>query len=132
MLSMSVTPLLAPSNSFHHWNKLLNFQNSYIVRKSSLKTIGEAIKLVEQCLKVIQNNFDHVRYNRDTGLKSFNGPAESVSAATVDSIHLVDFPLNQLKDNTEKLGHKNINVLSCMTLSLEYLHLTVNITQKLF
>ena len=83
-------------------------------------------------MKVIQNKFDHVRHNRNTGLKRFNGPARSVSAATVDSIHLVDFALNQLKNNTEKLGHKNINLLSCMISSLEYLHSTVNIAQKLF
>ena len=92
----------------------------------SLKTIDEAIKLVEQCVSVIHNKVDHIRHGRNIGLKSLNGPERSVSAATVDSLHLLDFRLRQLKNNTEKLGYGNINLLNCMTLSFENLHSTVN------
>ena len=84
----------------------------------SLKTIDEAIKLVEQCESVIQSHVVHFRYDRNKGLKTLNGPKGSVSAATLDSLHLLDFGLRQLKI-TEKLGHRNINLFSCLTLSLE-------------
>ena len=62
----------------------------------------------------------------ETGLKSINGPEGSVSAATIDSLHLLDFGLTQLKNNTEKLGYRNIDMLSSMTLSLENLHPMMN------
>ena len=84
----------------------------------SLKTIDEAIKLVEQCVSVIRNNVDRIRHDRNICLKSLNGPEGSVSAATVGSL--------QLKKNTEKLGYRNINLLSCLILSLVNLHSTVN------
>ena len=69
-------------------------------------------------MSVIQSNVVHFRYDRNKGLKTLNGPKGSVSAATVDSVHLLDFGLRQLKI-TEKLGYRNINLLSCLTLSLE-------------
>ena len=47
-------------------------------------------------------------------------------ASTVDLLHLLNFCLRQLKNNTEKLRYRNINLLSCMTLSLENLHSTAN------
>ena len=34
--------------------------------------------------------------------------------------------LETTEKNTEKLGYRNINLLSCMTLSLENLHSTMN------
>ena len=84
---------------------------------------------------MLQNNVYHIRHNRKIGLKSLNGPEGSVPAATVDSLHLLDFGLRQLKNNTEKLDYRNINLLSCMTLSLESLDSMVNKkndTQNLF
>ena len=92
----------------------------------SLKTIDKAIKLVEKFVSLIQNNLDHIRHDRNIGLKSLNGPEGSISAATVNSIHLLDFGMKQLKNNTKKLGYRNINLRSFMTLSLENLHSTVN------
>ena len=77
----------------------------------SLKTIDEATKLVEQCMSVIRNNVDHIRHYRNIGLRSLNGPEGSVSAATVGSLHLLDFGLRQLKNNTEKLGYRNIKTI---------------------
>ena len=81
-------------------------------------------KIIEQCVSVIY--IDRIRHDRNIGRKSLNGPERSVSAATVDSLHLLGFGLTQLKNNTEKLGYKNINMLSSMTLSLENLDSTVN------
>ena len=75
---------------------------------------------------MIENNVDYIRHDRNIALKSLNGPEGSVSAATVDSLHLLDFELRQLKNNTEKLGYRNLNFLGCMILSLENLHSTVN------
>ena len=47
----------------------------------------------------------------ETGPKSINGPEGSVSAATIDSLHLLGFGLTQLKTNTEKRGYRNIDML---------------------
>ena len=59
------------------------------------------------------NDADHIRHDRNIGLKSLNGPEQgSVSAATVDSVHLLDFGLRQLGNNTERLGYRKINLLS--------------------
>ena len=74
----------------------------------------------------MQNNVDHIRHGRNIVLKSLNGHEGNVPAATVDSLHLQGFGLRQLKNNTEKLGYRNINLLSCMTLSLENLHSNEN------
>ena len=68
-------------------------------------------------------NIDRIKHDRNIGPKSLNGPEGSFSAATVDSLHLLGFGLTQMKNNTEKLNYRNINMLSCMTLSLENLDL---------
>ena len=85
----------------------------------SHKTIDEAITLIEKFVGLIQNNLDHIRRDRNIGLKSLNGPEGSVSAATVNSLHLLNFGMKQLKNNTKKLEYRNINLRSYMTLSLE-------------
>ena len=89
-------------------------------------TIDEAIALAEKCVNVVQQNVDWIRNERGGSVKSLNGPEGSVSAVTVDSLHLLLWGLKQLRVNTGKLGYRNINLLSCMTLSLENLHSTVN------
>ena len=71
-------------------------------------------------------NIDLVRHDRNIGPKSLNGPEGSVSVTTVDSLHLLGFRLRLLKNNTEKFGYRNLNMLSSMTLSLETLDSTVN------
>ena len=68
---------------------------------------------------------DRITHDRNIGHKSLNGPEGSVSAATVDLLHL-HFGLTQLENNTEKLSYRNINMLSCMVLYLENLDSTVN------
>lgn len=63
---------------------------------------------VEQCVNVIQNNVDYLRLDRNMGLKSLNRPEGSISAATVDSLHLIDFGLRQLKKKILKSLAKEI------------------------
>ena len=116
--------------ALHSLAKSISLQKKHA--SYSLKTINEAIKPVEQCVSVIQNSLHHIRHDRNIGLKCVNGPEGNISAATVDSLHLLDFGLKQLKNDSEKLGYKNINLLSCMTLSLENLHSMVNRKHKLY
>ena len=87
----------------------------------SLKTIDKTIKLVEQCVSGIQNNAHHIRHDGNICQK-LKWTEESVSTATVDLLHLINFGLRQLKSNTEKLGYRNINLPNCMILPLENLH----------
>ena len=54
----------------------------------SLKAMDEAMKLIEQYESVI-NNVDHIKHERNIGLKSLNGLKGSVSVAIVDSLHLL-------------------------------------------
>ena len=68
-------------------------------------------------------NFDHIKHDRNIGPKSLNGLEGSFSAATVDSLHLLGFGLTEMKNNTEKFSYRNVNMLSCVTLSLENLDL---------
>ena len=63
---------------------------------------------VEQCVNVIQNNVDYLRLDRNMGLKSLNRPEGSISAAAVDSLHLIDFGLKQLKKKILKSLAKEI------------------------
>ena len=63
---------------------------------------------VEQCVNVIQNNVDYLRLDRNMGLKSLNRPEGSISAAVVDSLHLIDFGLRQLKKKILKSLAKEI------------------------
>ena len=44
---------------------------------NSLTTMDEAIKLVEQCVSVIQNNVNHIRHGRNMCFKSSNGLNEA-------------------------------------------------------
>ena len=69
----------------------------------------------------IQNNAHHIRHDGNISQK-LKWTEGSVSTATVDLLHLINFGLRQLKSNTEKHGYRNINLPSCMTLPLENLH----------
>ena len=72
-------------------------------------------------------NIDNIiRHDRNIGPKSLNGPEGSVSATTVDSLHLLGFRLTQLKNNTENFAYRNLNMFSSVTLSLENLDSTEN------
>ena len=92
----------------------------------TLKTTDEAKKLVEQYVSVIKKDANHIKHDRNIVLRGLSGPEGSVSAATVDSLHLLGLTSRQLKSNTEKLDYRNINLLSCLKLSLENLHSKMN------
>ena len=57
---------------------------------------------------------------------SFNGPDGSVSVVTVSSIKMLLWGLKKLKENCESFSYNEVNLLGCMTLSLENLHSSVN------
>ena len=73
---MSVTPLLAPSNltvqfldDLHSLTKAFSPHEKRV--SYSLKTTDEVLKLIEQCVSVIENNIDHIRHDRNIALKKF-------------------------------------------------------------
>ena len=74
---------------------------------------------------MIQNNVDHIICDRNVGFKILSEPEGSISTAPINLLHLVDFGLRQLVNNTKKLGYSKINLLSYIILSLEHLHSTV-------
>lgn len=74
---------------------------------------------------MIQNNVDHITRDRNIGFKILSEPERSISTAPINLLHLVDFGLRQLVNNTKKLGYSKINLLSYIILSLQHLHSTV-------
>ena len=74
---------------------------------------------------MIQNNVDHITRDRNIGFKILSEPEGSISTAPINLLHLVDFGLRQLVNNTKKLGYSKINLLSYIILSLQHLHSTV-------
>ena len=64
--------------------------------------------------------------NGDGLRNSLNGPEGSVSAVTVCSIKMLLWGLKKLKENCESFLYNEVNLLSCMTLSVENLHSAVN------
>ena len=94
-------------------------------KQFTVKTLPEAISLVKNCDEVLSKNVDTIRsMNSISG--SFNGPEGSVSAVTINSIKMLLWGLERLQKNTLDLNYNNVNLLSCMTLSVENLHSTVN------
>ena len=57
---------------------------------------------------------------------SLNGPEGRVSAVTVCSIKMLLYGLKKLKENCESFNYNEVNLLNCMTLSVENLHAAVN------
>ena len=64
--------------------------------------------------------------NGDVLPNSLNGPEGSVSAVTISSIKMLLRGLKKLKENCESFNYNEVNLLSCMTLSVENLHSTLN------
>ena len=59
-------------------------------------------------------------------LQTLNGPQGSVAAKTVDSVRLIKWTLERLKQNLDQHGYVHANLLSCMTLDVENLHSAVH------
>ena len=57
---------------------------------------------------------------------SLNGPEGRVSAVTLCSIKMLLCGLKKLKENFESFNYNEVNLLNCMTLSVENLHAAVN------
>ena len=64
--------------------------------------------------------------NGDGLPNSLNEPEGSVSAVTVCYIKMLLWGLKKLKENCESSSYNEVNLLSCMTLSVENLHSAVN------
>ena len=60
--------------------------------------------------------------NGDGVPNSLNGPEGSVSAVTECSIKMLLWGLKKLKENCESFNYNEVNLLSCMTVSVENLH----------
>ena len=90
-------------------------------------SLDEAISLVSSCDEMLSRNIEIIKsINTDGLLNSLNGPEGSVFAVTVCSIKMLLWGLKKLKENCESFNYKEVNLLSCMTLSVENLHSAVN------
>ena len=94
-------------------------------QNSSLKSLDEALCLVTNCTSMLKSNIDSIRSTSNI-TRSLNGPEGSVSSVTVESIDLLLWGLKQLKTNTEIHNYTKTNLLSCMTLTVENFHSSVN------
>ena len=60
---------------------------------------------------------------------TLNGPQGSVSAKAMKSVELMEWALRRLNHITGELKYTKSNLLSCMTLDVENIHLTVHTKQ---
>ena len=75
----------------------------------------------------MSRNIEIVKSINGDGLpSSLNGQEGTVSAVTVCSIKMLLWGLKKLKENCELFSCNEVNLLSCMTLSAENLHLEGN------
>ena len=95
-------------------------------KEYTLKSLNEAISLVNSCDEMLTQNIQMIRSTNPGFPKTLNGPEGSISANTVSSIKMLVWGLKRLKENCESHGYSNVNLLSCMTLSVENLHSAVN------
>ena len=78
-----------------------------------------------RCLQVLEENIASIRELNIRLPHSLNGPEGSVAAKTVESVKLLKWGLERLKQNLDHLGYDDANLLSCMTLDVENLHSVV-------
>ena len=85
-----------------------------------------AISRVGMCLQFLGENVGSIRELNICVPSSLNGPEGSVAAKTVDSVKLLKWGLECLKQNLDPLGFEDTNLLSCMTLDIRNLHSVVH------
>ena len=56
--------------------------------------------------------------------KHLNGPEGSVADVTMKLVQLISSGLNRLTEITENYSYRNVNLLSCLTLDIQYFHLS--------
>ena len=84
-----------------------------------LKTLDEAISLVSSFDEILYKNVEIINsINGDDLSNSLNGPEGSVSAVTLCSINMLLWGLKKLKENCESFSYTEVNLLSCMRLSV--------------
>ena len=107
-----------------------NLADAFSIHESKqefkLQSLPDAILLVERCVEVIQKNTDLIRENDPSLPKSLNGPEGSVSAVSLESLHIVLWALKRLGTISATYNIKGWNLLSCVTLDVENLHSSVN------
>ncbi|KAL9966337.1 hypothetical protein ACROYT_G024391 [Oculina patagonica] len=94
--------------------------------KYDLCDLTTAIRRVGMCLQVLEENVASIRELNICLPSSLNGPEGSVAAKTVDSVKLLKWGLERLKQNLAPFGFEDTNLLSCMTLDIENLHSVVH------
>ena len=94
-----------------------------------LKSINEAVALVQHCKETLKQNESSIRSATNT-TGTLNGPQGHVSAKTVASVDLIEWGLKRLGTILEELDYSSCNLLSCMTLDIEHCHATVHTKQS--
>lgn len=85
---------------------------------------------MDRCLQVLEDNAASLRKLNCRLPLSLNGPEGSVAAKTVESVKLLKWGLEHMKQNLDPLGYDDNNPLSCMTLDVENLHSVVHHKNK--
>ena len=76
---------------------------------------------------MLSRNIEIIIWINGDGLpNSLNGPEGNVSAVTVCSIKMLLWSLKKLKGNCKSFSYNEVNLLNCMTVYIENLHLAVN------
>ena len=79
-------------------------------------TLKEVTYLYRNCLDAISSNMQNIKEISNNLPKTLNRPEVSISDKTYQSIKLLDWSLNQLR-NVSHNGDFNVDLLSCMNLN---------------
>ena len=63
--------------------------------------------------------------------KHLNGPEGSVADVTMKLVQLISSGLNRLTEITENYSYRNVNLLSCLALDVQYFHLSTHFKSML-
>ena len=83
-------------------------------------------------MAVLRGNETVIRNSCEKAPKSLNGPEGNVAAKTVDSVALMKWGLERLRDNMTPGHYTATNLLSCMTLDVENIHAVVHFKEPLY
>ena len=92
-----------------------------------LKTLSRALELLQLSHAFLEENSKNIKQTVMEELpKSLNGPQGSVAAKTILSVKMILTGVRRLKAITENQNHKQVNLLSCLTLDVEHFHSTTH------
>ena len=82
-----------------------------------LPIVKDAVNIVNNFESYLSKLTQNIKFKVDK-----NGPEGSVAGVTMKSVQLISSSVNRLNEIKEDYSHRNVSLLSCLTLDVEYFH----------